>query len=345
MEKNTLPVVIRNTTPAKLPVAKYLGDITLNGFKIVCAILEDGRRIFSERSLANAFGIKGGGAYWERKKNEKNEGAFLPEYLSARYLKSFISSELVRKFEGAFNYISTSGKIARGIDATVLTDICDVYITASKSNKIKNKKFNVIAENAYMMLKAFSNEGILRLIDRALGYKYDREIIELEVILKLYVSPNILEWQKTFHLGFYKELFRLWNIPFTPDYIRRKPAFIGTLTNTFVYKNLPKGSFILKRLKQQTPKTDAGNYKARLFQSLTPLGKEELKKIIYSVESFASISETQAQFKRLMQNRYGQRELPMEIQEVKLNPETKKIEAPTTFDNALKGLLSVPPEK
>jgi len=36
---------------------------------------------------------------------------------------------------------------SRGIDATVLTDICDVYIRAAKEKKITNKRFQVIAEN------------------------------------------------------------------------------------------------------------------------------------------------------------------------------------------------------
>jgi hypothetical protein len=81
-----------------LPKAKYPGEVDLNGFKISCAVLEDGTRVFSERSLANAFGIKGSGAYWQKK---KKTGAFLPEYLSAKYLKPFISNELVNKFTGA----------------------------------------------------------------------------------------------------------------------------------------------------------------------------------------------------------------------------------------------------
>lgn len=60
-------------------------------------------RVFLERSLALAFGIKGGGAYWKRK---KEGGAELPEYLSTKYLKPFISSELMSKFDGAFTYLS-----------------------------------------------------------------------------------------------------------------------------------------------------------------------------------------------------------------------------------------------
>lgn len=68
--------------------------------------------------------IKGGGAYWKRK---KNSSAVLPEYLSARYLKPFITNELKEKLSSAVLYTSVSGTKANGIDATVLADICDVF--------------------------------------------------------------------------------------------------------------------------------------------------------------------------------------------------------------------------
>jgi hypothetical protein len=89
---------------SNLPKAKYPGELNLNGFIISCAVLEDGTRIFSERSLANAFGIKGSGAYWQKKKDIENDSAILPEYLSAKYLKPFISNELMSKLDSAFYY-------------------------------------------------------------------------------------------------------------------------------------------------------------------------------------------------------------------------------------------------
>lgn len=59
----------------KILKSKYSGEIELNGIKISCAVLEDGTRVLVNRSLANALGIKGGGAYWKKKK--KKELSFL----------------------------------------------------------------------------------------------------------------------------------------------------------------------------------------------------------------------------------------------------------------------------
>lgn len=139
----------------KLPIAKYPGELDLNGFKIFCAVLEDGRRIFSERSLANAFGIKGGGAYWEKKKVGKNDSAFLPEYLSAKYLQEFIPNELRENFNSAFFYISKQGVVSKGVDVSVLPDVCDVYISAAKGKLKKNQ--NIYLLQSVRNLKHFSS--------------------------------------------------------------------------------------------------------------------------------------------------------------------------------------------
>jgi hypothetical protein len=332
---------------SKIPKAKYNGDVDLNGFKINCAVLDNGQRIFYERSLATAFGIKGSGAYWKKKKSENNESALLPEYLSAKYLKPFISKELEEKFTSALLYQTKSGETSRGFDVTILPDICDVYVTA-KNNGIKNDNFLKVADNAYAMIKAFAKVGIIALVDEATGYQYEREKFELQAILQLFISEDIQGWQKVFNLGFYKEIFRLWNIPFTAENIRRKPMFIGRLTNDLIYKNMPKGTVILEKLKEKTPKTNAGNLKFRLHQSLTPeVGREELKKVINSIETLASISETKEQFKKLVERKYGgkNKQLSLNLTEMDDKTETGQVKSPTPFDKALKGLLSVPPPK
>lgn len=88
---------------AKKLKATHQVELTLNGFELSCAVLDDENRtrVFSERTIATAFGIKGGGSYWKRK---KEGSAVLPEYLSASYLKPFISNELLEKFDSALIY-------------------------------------------------------------------------------------------------------------------------------------------------------------------------------------------------------------------------------------------------
>ena len=61
-----------------------------------------------------------------------------------------------------------------------------------------------------------------------------------------------------------------------PKYIRCKPSFIGKLTTKYVYERLPKG--VLEKIKEQTGKTEKGNYRYKWHQSLYPeVGREALK--------------------------------------------------------------------
>lgn len=271
----------------------------MNGSIIPCYVLEDGTRVLSGRGLQEALRVRDAPT-----KGAKKGGYILPTFFDSKAFKDLKSNELeVAKFTPLI--CKRGNQTIHGYEATVLADICDIVLEARKTKTLTERQ-KTVADQCEVLIRGFAKVGIIALVDEATGYQYDREKFELQAILSLFISPDLLDWQKTFHLGFYKELFRLWNIPFTAKNISRKPPFIGTLTSEFVYKNLPKGSFVLETLKAKTPKTTAGNYKARLFQSLTPFGKEELKKVIYTVESLANISENKEQLKKLLQQRYKQ---------------------------------------
>lgn len=88
---------------------------------------------------------------------------------------------------------------------------------------------------------------------------------------------------------FYKNIYRLWGLPFIPKYIRNKPSFIGKLTNKYIYELLPQG--VVDRIKEKTDKTSKGNWKYKWHQSLTPeIGREHLKKQIIEVTTLTICS-------------------------------------------------------
>ncbi len=269
-----------------LPKANYSGEVDLNGFKITSSVLDDGRRIFSERSLANAFGIKGSGAYWQKKRESKSDSAFLPEYLSAKYLKPFISNELREKFESAILYISKGGQNSTGIDATILADICDVYISA-KNAGIDNKNFLAVANNAYTMLKAFAKVGIIALVDEATGYQDVRMKDELN---KIFLQELLLEkakkYEVTFPLELYKQWFRLNNWDWKIENAQKRPGVIGTWTNQYVYDRIATG--LLEQLERRNPKNDKGYRDFKHFQFLTDeVGEPKLREFFGGLMALA----------------------------------------------------------
>jgi hypothetical protein len=285
--------------------SSYHGELDLNGFKISCAVLEDGTRILVNRSLATAIGLRGGGAHWQRKKLKG--GATVPEYLSAGYLAPYISDEVRLNISKPISYINNQGDLTEGIPAIFLTDICDIYIKAGENGAFPDNQH--IAEKAYKMLLAFSKIGIIALVDEATGYQYERENDELQKILKAYISEEILQWQKQFHDVFYKELFRLngWD-GYTVNGIKKRPSVIGTWTNTLIYEQLPKGVF--QELKRKTPKSKAGNKTARYFQSLTlekgePHLREQINQVIAIFRISDNMEQMWAYFNKLNDRKLG----------------------------------------
>ena len=128
----------------------------------------------------------------------------------------------------------------------------------------------------------------------------------------------------------------MWGLPFTVKNIKR-PGFIGTLTNKYVYENLPEG--VLEKLKEKTPRTKGGYWRYKFHQSLTPeIGREELKKVINTVEAYALISETKEEFLKLMERYRLQKKLPSA--DLELIDEKEKIRK--DFDKKFKALLNVP---
>lgn len=283
---------------------KYEGELDLNGLVIPCYVLEDGTRVLSGRGMQDALSM-----VEEGEEGKQKAGTRLNRYLSQKTLNSFIfKGKEADHYEPLICY-KGNAKI-HGYEATILIDICDAFLQARKEIKLSPRQ-KIIADQCEILVRSFAKVGLIALIDEATGYQYDREKKELQLILKVMISDEILKWQEAFHLSFYKEIFRLWNIPFTAKSIHRKPQFIGHLTNSLIYKNLPKGMYVLERLKSKTPKTKGGNYRYKLHQSLTPdIGREALKKVIYSVETLASISDNKQQFLKLVQEKYGQKELP-----------------------------------
>jgi hypothetical protein len=292
----------------------YNGELDLNGVKISCAVLEDGTRVIVNRSLSTALGIKGSGAYWQKKKSQK--GALLPEYLSAKYLEPYISDELRLNISNPIPYINNNGTETDGVPAVLLAEICDVFVKAGENGALTENQN--IATNAYNLLLAFSKVGIIALVDEATGYQFDREKDELQRILKAYISEELLPWQKRFPDIYYKELFRLNGWDFTIQNIKKRPSVIGTWTNKLIYEQLPNG--ILNELKNKTPKNNAGNYVARFHQNLTlDIGEPNLNAQINQIVTLFQLSDNMkhmwVQFEKLKNRQSGQLEIPFSFDE------------------------------
>lgn len=325
----------------------YEGVLPLGDTELNVAVLDDGTRLISRNAIFRAFGrTKRGRAKDEVRAPNR------PSFIDARNLQPLIDSE-ADSLLYPIEYVEKDGKTSTGYNALILPKLCKVYLDArSKINPETNKPYITksqlpLAHISETVLIALSTIGIIALIDEATGYQYDREKDELQKILKLWVSPEILDWQKEFKLDFYREIYRLRRWPFTPENINKRPQVIGKYTIQYIYSQLPPG--VLDFIKKRTPKSAAGNYLVRLHQSLTPeVGKEHLRNQLIAVTTLLSISRSWTEFNNLFLRKYGQTEIDFDAinLSIKEAPKPKELTTPKiNFDQNLKGLLAVPPPK
>lgn len=285
---------------------KHEGVLKLGNAEIPCYVLEDGTRVLSGRGMQNALKMVD-----DIENDGQASGARLQRYLGQKSLEPFIYKDKEAGHYKPIECYKGNSKI-NGYEATVLADICDAFLEARKHIKLSTRQ-KIIADQCEILIRGFARVGLIALIDEATGYQYEREHLELQKILNAYISDEILKWQLTFTDDFYKEVFRLWGIPFIPKYIRVKPQFIGKLTTKYIYEQLPKG--IIEKIKEKSGKTTKGNYKYKWHQSLTPeIGREHLKKQIHEVTALMSISDSKEQFNYLFEKKYNTRPIQLELE-------------------------------
>ena len=270
------------------------GEIVLGETIIPCYVLEDGTRVLSGNAMQNALKLQ--------EEHETKSGTRLVRYLNQKTLETFIYKDKSLDHYNPIECYKGNQKI-NGYEATILADICEAFLEARNNINLSTRQ-KIIADQCEILIRGFARVGIVALIDEATGYQYESERFELQKILTAYVSEEILKWQLTFRDDFYKEIFRLWDLPFIPKYIKNKPSFIGKLTIKYIYDQMPKG--VIEKVKENIGKTEKGNWKYRWHQSLTSdVGREHLRKQIVEVTTLMSVSESKEQFNYLFKKKYN----------------------------------------
>ncbi len=278
----------------KILKATHFGVLNFGDVRISCAVLEDGTRVLVNRSMATAIGVKGGGQHWELKKHKSAE---LPEYISAGYLQPFISDDQRKKLYKTIAYEGKGGKETYGIEASILPEICDVWIKFGKNSAHLSPKKLRNAEKAYVMLKAFATVGITALVDEATGYQEVRDKQALAKILDAYLQDYARKWSKTFPDEFWDKLLKIKGYS---SYIgMKRPSFVGHWVNDIVYDRLAPG--VRARLKVVNPVTKSGHRKYKHHSHLTDdHGLPELKRLLSNVMVLMDAAANKTEFERLL---------------------------------------------
>jgi hypothetical protein len=294
------------------PKATHQGVIHIGDLTIDCAVLPDGRRVLSQRSLGRALGRGYGGQDWKRSNQVADEdgGGKLPFFLSAKTLRPFISSELLLLASKPIQYQhSQGGGVAHGSDAVALPQICDVWLKARDAHQLSRSQ-EAVAQRADMLMRGLAHVGIVALVDEATGYQEVRDRQALQAILDKFLAKELAAWAKRFPDEFYKEIFRLrkwkWNS-------LRRPGVVAAWTKDLVYARLAPG--VLEELERRNPMTASGRRATKHHQWLSDdVGHPALAQHLHAVIGLMRASDNWDGFKSLIDRAFPKRGSNMELE-------------------------------
>lgn len=263
----------------KLPQATHEGALTIGEADLPSAVLADGTRVLTSKSFLKALGRPWKGTY---------QSTELPNFIDAPNLKPFVSQALLNVLE-PIEFRNLRGQSVLGFRAELLPLVCEAYLEARDKNELHARQ-KTIAQAAEKLVRSLSRVGIIALVDEATGYQKVRARDELQKILAAYIAPELLPWAKRFPDAFYEELHRVRGWKYAPGG-RARNSYIGKLTNTLIYEQLPPG--VLQELRSVNPVDPVkGRRKHTHHQFLTDqVGNPHLDKQILVVTTLLSISD------------------------------------------------------
>jgi P63C domain len=253
-----------------------IGDISLS-----CYVLEDGTRVLSQAGFLEALGR-------HPKANVRREGGEdrMPAILQGKAIAPFISDDVIAKAQ-PITFRTPSGNRASGYRADLLPIVCEIYLKANDAEALPSNQLHV-ARQAEILVRGLAHTGIIALVDEATGYQELRARNALASILEAFIAKELQAWVQTFPEDFYREMFRLRQLDYPRDTVKR-PQYFGHLTNDIVYSRLAPG--VLSELKKVTPRNESGARKQRYFQRLTSnLGYPKLREHLGSVTTLMKLS-------------------------------------------------------
>lgn len=243
----------------KMPRAEY-GDpdrpLAIGSIEIPCYVLDDGRRVLSQRGLQAGMGLSRSAA--------KSGARRLAHFLGSLERKGLDLKGLPARAANPFNFLPPHGGMpALAYEATILPEVCEAVLLARREGKLLKQQRH-IAIQCEILLGGLARVGIIALVDEATGYQDVRARDNLAKILEAFVAKALRPWVKTFEPDFYKHLFRLRRIPYSGS--PKRPSYLGHLTNDLVYRRLAPG--VLDELQRRNP-SDAGARRHKHHQYLT----------------------------------------------------------------------------
>lgn len=275
-----------------LPRATHSGILKFGDIEISCAVLGNKTRVISSESIRNALGLSNPNS----KKIKKSEIANLPTFLSSDNLSPYYL-DIFNGPPSVIEYINKMGHKTKGMEATCLPKICEVYLKARESGALSKHQIP-IAITAEIIIRSLAQIGIIALVDESSGYQEDRARDELQTLIKQFINEDLLKWTQKFPHQFFREIYKIHGWNYKPGQTNH-PHCLGNFITKYVYNAISPE--VKEELQKRNPiLEETGNRAHKHHQYLTPeVGIPALDKHLIQMIGLLKASRTKEEFKEL----------------------------------------------
>ena len=272
-----------------LPIALFPGKLTMGDAEFSVYVLDNGKRVMAQREVVRVLTghVKGD----------------LTRYLESQSLRPYIDVEEVAKQTIQFSIPGTQYK-GHGYEATLLLDICDVYLRARAADALTTNQQD-IAKQAEIITRACAKVGIIALIDEATGYQAFRKKQELQLKLQAFIAEDLQEWARMFPEEFWFELARLESVHYSP---RNRPLRWGKYVMAFVYDSIDKD--VGRKLRAINPDP---HFKKNHHQWLKEFGRQRVNDHLQRVITVMKLCDDMDDFRKKFARVFQKTALQMEF--------------------------------
>lgn len=286
----------KTNDPSRIADASYHGILSIGDVNLDCYVLDDKRRLFHKKEMANVLGLKSEGG-----------SAFL-RTMTRKGIASTVSKELQEKLDNPIKFKNLSGALTHGYEASTLIEVCDTIIEADNQGKlVDSQKF--IAKHAQILIRSAAKIGIVALIDEATGFIADKRKEEYRELFKEFIAAECREWAKEFPDQFFNMIYTLYGLKRANTQTFQHPSFFGKFIRKYIYFPLASSNgAILDELDKKNPVVYTnGGRKHKLHQYLTEeLGVNALRSHLWQVIGIGNASKSKIDFERSFKRAFPQ---------------------------------------
>jgi len=269
-----------------MPYSMFRGSLTIGNIEIEGHVLSDGRRVITQREVVRVI-TRG-----------RDSGAL------NRYIERLPGADPSGLAGQTIQFRVPGGPVATGYEATLLIEICDLYLAARESGTLSRRQQG-LAEMAEIIVRATAKLGIIALIDEATGYQAVRSKQALQLKLQAFIAEEMADWAQMFPPEFWIELARLEGVKYSA---RNRPIRWGKYIMMFVYDAVDPD--VGRELRKINPDP---HFRKNHHQWLKQHGREKVNNQVQQVIAIMKLCDDMADFKRKFAKVFQKGPLQLEL--------------------------------